>query len=97
LTASPGALSGGGWGWANPIVPGGRSLLVCPVSTRRIVVANTVIIAIATIIEDIVNATCVRRWPRQLRSLLIDNASRLFVGAAGVGAAAGMQSRRVAT
>src|ERR1700738_2479593 len=48
LTGLPGLLSSGGCGCASPIVPGGRSLLVCLVSTRGIVAANAAMIAAAT-------------------------------------------------
>lgn len=76
LTASPGALSSGGCGWASPIVPGGRSLLICRVSTRWIVAANAAIIATATIIAKISKVVRVRRRLLRLRSLCIDNTSR---------------------
>src|SRR6202022_2936783 len=76
LTASPGPLSSGGCGWASPIVPGGRSLLICLVSTRWIVAANAAIIATATIIAKISKVIWVRRRLLQLRSLFMDNTSR---------------------
>ena len=76
LTAFPGPLSSGGCGWASPIVPGGRSLLVCLVSTRCIVVANAAMIATATTAAKIANVICVRRRLPQLRSLFMDNTSK---------------------
>src|SRR5258708_20249892 len=76
LTASPGPLSSGGWGWASPIVPGGRSLLVGLVSTRWMVAANAAMIATAAIIAKISKVIWVRRRLLQLRSFFIDNTSR---------------------
>jgi len=42
---SPGALSSGGWGLANPVVPGGASLLASLVSIPCIVVTSASSIA----------------------------------------------------
>jgi hypothetical protein len=67
---SPGLLSSGGCGRASPIVPAGRSALVCLVSTRWIVVANAAIMTIATTAAKIATVICVRRG---LRSLFMDN------------------------
>ncbi len=71
LIGSPGPLSSGGCGRASPVVPGGRSLLVCRVSTRWIVVANAAIIATARTAAKI--AKLVRRRLLQLRSLFMGN------------------------
>lgn len=76
LTASPGALSSGGCGWASPIVPGGRSLLICRVSTRWIAAGKAAIIATATIIAKISKVVRVRRRLLRLRLLCMDNTPR---------------------
>jgi len=73
LTGSPGPLSSGGCGRASPVVPGGRSLLVCLVSTRWMVVANAAIIATARTAAKIAKVICVRRRLLQLRSLFMGN------------------------
>src|ERR1700676_4241610 len=61
LTASPGPLSSGGCGWASPVVPGGRSLLVSLVSTRWMVVANAAMMVTATTAAKIAKVIWVRR------------------------------------
>jgi hypothetical protein len=73
LTGSPGPLSSGGCGRASPVVPGGRSLLVCLVSTRWMVVANAAIIATPRTAAKIAKVICVRRRLLQLGSLFMDN------------------------
>jgi hypothetical protein len=73
LTGSPGPLSSGGCGRASPVVPGGRSLLVCLVSTRWIVVANAAITATARTAAKTAKVICVRRRLLQLRSLFMGN------------------------
>ncbi len=73
LTGSPGPLSSGGCGRASPVVPGGKSPLVCLISTRWMVVANAAIIATARTAAKIAKVICVRRRLLQLRSLFMGN------------------------
>ncbi len=55
------------------MVPGGKSPLVCLISTRWMVVANAAIIATARTAAKIAKVICVRRRLLQLRSLFMGN------------------------